>query len=272
MALRPNSQWRTSIRHQTDSLPELESIPHLAAILTEGRIADEAFAEIAGGIAHDLNNLLDVISKLAAQQIRGHDLSQTLRFSHQIEAAVQRAAKLTHRLFGLDPSIPERIVLPDALAEVADRARVSAGENIVIQTISEPQTWAVRANASDLQRAILNLAINSVQAMPGGGTLIMTTLNTVLSDQRCADLRLEGREFVEIRLADSGGGMSADTLAHAFDHHFTTKANRFGTGLGLSQVQAFVQRSRGALQVNTSLGVGTTISIYLPSASSTPPA
>lgn len=268
MALRPDTQWRASTGHQTDSLPRRGYARQPVPNQTEGRIDDDFFVELAGSIAHDLNNLLDVISKLAALQIRGQDRSQTLRTSHQIEAAVQRAAELTHQLFGMESSVAERVELPAALAEVADRARVTAGDNIVIRTISEPQTWPVTVNASDLQRAILNLAINSVQAMPGGGTIVMTTLNTVLSEQRCADLRLNGREFVEIRVADSGRGMSPDTLAHAFDPHFTTKPNRFGTGLGLSQVQAFVQRSHGALDVDTSLGVGTTISLYLPSASS----
>jgi signal transduction histidine kinase len=266
MALPPDSLWRSATRHPADALPGRGSTPQRIAIETESRVADEALAELAGSIAHDLNNLLDVISKLAALQIRGRGRSRTLRISHQIEAAVQRAAKLTHRLFGLDSVGAERIELPDALAEVADFARASAGENIVIKMISEPRTWPVTVNASDLQRAVLNLAINSVQAMPGGGTIVITTFNTVLSDQRCADLRVNGPEVVEIRVADSGRGMTPDTLSHAFEPHFTTKLDRFGAGLGLSQVQAFIHRSGGALQANSSPGVGTTISLYLPSA------
>jgi signal transduction histidine kinase len=266
MALRANRLWCAPSHDEPESRPSRNDVPRGASDQTDAPLVDESAAELAGSIAHDLNNLLDVISKLAALQARGQDLSQTVQISRRIEAAVLRAAKLTHRLFDLGAPVAERTELPGALAEVADLVRVSAGENVVIQTFSDPQTWAVTVDASDLQRAIMNLAINSVRAMPGGGTLVMTTLNTVLSEQRRADLRLDGREFVEIRVADSGRGMTPDTLAHAFEPHFTTKPDSTGTGLGLAQVQAFVQQSNGALQVTTSPGAGTTISLYLPSA------
>lgn len=269
MALRSPHNWHSPerdlpspSRHATS-----EFIPNVVDE-TNGQFAYESAAEITGGIAHDLNNLLDVISKLASLQIRAKDLSQTWQISHQIQATVQRAAKLTHRLFVVRTPVAECTELPGALADVVDMARVSAGENFIFRTISEPKTWAVTVDASDLQRAIMNLAINSVEAMPDGGTIVMTTLNTVLSDQRCAELHLHGREFVEIRVADTGRGMSAETLARAFEPHFTTKLDRTGTGLGLAQVQAFVRRSNGAIDVTTTTGVGTTISLYLPSASS----
>lgn len=231
-------------------------------------------ADEVGSIAHDLNNLLDVISRLAALQIRVPDASQNARNSHRIQATVRRASELTHQLFTLTSTPSARPTeLPGVLADIADLAQVVAGDDLEIRIVSAPQTWPVLVDPSGLQRAIVNLVVNSIRAMPRGigGVIVVTTFNIELSNLRSTELQLAGeREVVEIKVVDSGAGMSEVTLARALGSHFTTKPDPIGSGLGLAQVQAFVRDCNGALEVRSAPGVGTTASLYLPRARNAP--
>jgi len=193
--------------------------------------------------------------------------SQLAENSRRIQAAVWRAAVLTQRLFDLSGSVSDGVLeLPRALDEVLNLARMAAGERVEIQIVSAPETWTVSADPAEFGRAILNLIINGAQSIDEEGTVVVKTINTVLSEGQSSKLCLGRREFVQIQVTDSGRGMTAATMARAFEPHFTTKPGTRGTGLGLAQVRAFIQRSGGAIEATSDLGAGTTMSMYLPRA------
>jgi signal transduction histidine kinase len=223
--------------------------------------------DIAGCIGHDLNNLLDIILKSATMQLRLSADLKVAENSRRIQAAVRHAALLTHQLFTISEVGPGAMVeVTPALHEVVNLARVAAGERINIQIQSAPETWTVSADPSEFGRAILNLLINGTQAIRGSGTVVVKSLNTVLSVDQSAKLSLGGQDFVQIQITDSGRGMSAATLAQAFVPHFTTKPSAGKSGLGLAQVHAFIRRSGGAIEAVSGVGAGTTMSMYLPRA------
>ena len=144
---------------------------------------------------------------------------------------------------------------------------------ITIKTDLADNLWPADINAGDFEDAIVNLALNARDAMPAGGTLLITTANKVLDDRHSARNPLaKAGDFVTISMADTGTGMTAAVKAKAFEPFFTTKAVGKGTGLGLSMVYGFVERSGGHLELNTRRGEGTTFSIFLPRAHVTVPA
>lgn len=231
----------------------------------------EAIGQISGGVAHDLNNLLGLVSNLAELQQRVDGPSQMAEFSRQIVAAAQRGALLTQKLASLaKPGIPCTLALPECLGTMKELLRLSAGQDVAIRLDIGTDSWPVHVDASELQLAVINLAINSGHAMPDGGTFKVTTVNSAMSDDQWKLLRLPPGDFVEIRVTDTGLGMSADTLSRAFEPYFTTKSAGKGTGLGLAQVQAFARNSGGTVQATSTLGVGSSFVLYLPRASGAP--
>lgn len=224
-----------------------------------------AIGHISGGVAHDLNNLLGIISNLAELQQRELLPSRIAEFSRRIVATVERGALLTKKLSSLArPGTRCRVELADGLGNIADLVRLSAGDRVAVHIGVDADAWPVHVDASELQLAIVNLAINSGHAMPNGGMFAVTTANTVLSEERSAALHLEAGEYVEIQVTDTGTGMSAETLVRAFEPYFTTKAAGQGSGLGLAQVFAFAMSSGGAVEATSALGAGTSIRLYLP--------
>jgi PAS domain S-box-containing protein len=226
----------------------------------------EALGQLTGGVAHDFNNMLMVISGFVPRlkEAAAHD-PRAVRAADAIELAVQRSAALTRQLlsFSRRQSLRPAVV---RLAEAIEAARPIIasllGSSVEYVTAVLPETWPVLVDASELELAIINLSVNARDAMPGGGTIAITADNVRLAGE-VGDLK---GEFVALTLADTGEGMPPDILARAFDPFFTTKEEGKGTGLGLSQVHGFVHQSGGSVVIKSDVGQGTRVTLYLPRA------
>jgi len=228
----------------------------------------EAIGQLTGGIAHDFNNLLTIITgnhELLEMELT--DPGQLDLLSRANNAAMM-GARLTNRLLTfarrrrLDPIV---LNLNEQVLAMAELLRRTLGETIALGTLLAPRLWSVRADPSEVENAVLNLAINSRDAMPDGGKLVIETSNVVLEQ---SDIAREagGRpgEYVRLSVSDTGVGMSKDVLARAFEPFFTTKGPGRGTGLGLSVIYGFVQQSGGHVTMYSEPGRGTTVNLYLP--------
>jgi PAS domain S-box-containing protein len=228
----------------------------------------EAIGQLTGGMAHDFNNLLGIVlgnvDLLAERHTPGSE-------EHQLaEAAVHaatRGAELTRQLLAFarqQPLAPKRIDLAAVLHGTAKLLRRTLGGNIKVELKVADDIWPLLIDVSQLESAILNLAVNARDAMPDGGTLTIETTNTVL-DQAIVEQNLEAAtgDYVVIAVSDTGTGMPAELVARAFEPFFTTKGTQ-GTGLGLSMVHGFVRQSGGYTKIYSEPGSGTTIRIYLP--------
>ncbi|MBV9931405.1 MAG: response regulator [Alphaproteobacteria bacterium] len=220
----------------------------------------QALGQLTGGIAHDFNNLLTVIQGSADMLRRpGMDEAKRLRFAEAIARTAARAAALTSQLLAFarrQPLKPEVIDLNariEGMAELLDRA---LGERIAIRIELEPDLCPIEADPAQLEAAILNIAVNARDAMPGGGTLAIATA--------AAPPLADGRPAVRVAVTDTGAGIDAAALEHVFEPFFTTKSVGKGTGLGLSQVYGFATQSGGEVHVDSHVGVGTTVTLILP--------
>jgi signal transduction histidine kinase len=220
----------------------------------------EAIGQLTGGIAHDFNNMLGVISgslELMDRRLRNGDTS-IARFMEAALQATKRAALLTDRLLAFarqQPLAPQPINANALISSISDLMRSTLGEQIQIETVTAAGLWLAKADYHQLENAILNVAINARDAMPGGGKLTIETGNAYLDGQ-----------YVMVALSDTGTGMPPEVAARVFDPFFTTKPTGKGTGLGLSQVYGFVKQSRGHVKIYSEIGEGTTVKIYLPRA------
>lgn len=233
----------------------------------------EAIGQLTGGIAHDFNNLMTGIISAISLVRRRLEAGKTQDLDKLMSAAstsAQRAAALTHRLlaFSRQQSLDVRAVdIGELLQGMRFLLNQTLGEDIQVAVTCPPDLWAGMTDANQLESAVLNLVINARDAMPAGGQLSVTMANRTLS---AADVRAESEEepgdYVEIAVTDTGEGMSGDTLAKAFDPFFTTKPIGQGTGLGLSMVYGFVQQSGGHVRIESEVGKGTRVALYLPRA------
>jgi PAS domain S-box-containing protein len=231
----------------------------------------EAIGQLTGGLAHDFNNMLtgvigglDIVKRRIAQG-RVDNLD---RFLDSAMSAAQRAAALTRRLlaFARRQSLDSHAVIVNALiASIEEFLRRTLGEQVTLKTELSPDAWPVLADANQLESAILNLAINARDAMEKGGILTIATRNVNVAAPTTETVGnvLPG-DYVEISIEDTGSGMPPDVLAKAFDPFYTIKPIGQGTGLGLSMVYGFVQQSKGHISVDSRVGIGTKICIYLP--------
>ena len=230
----------------------------------------QAVGELAGGMAHDFNNLLTVISG-------NHELLETrltdakaIELLKRAQTASDMAVRLTNRLLTfarrrrLEPVVLD---LNEQVLNMSELLKRTLDEPIKLRTILAPDLWVTRADPSEIENAVLNLAINARDAMPGGGRLVIQTENTFID---AATARTEtgqkAGQFVRLSVTDTGMGMPPDVLARAFEPFFTTKDIGRGTGLGLSTIYGFVQQSGGFAQIYSEVGEGTTVNIYLPRA------
>ena len=234
----------------------------------------EAIGHLTGGIAHDFNNLLtgiigslDLIRRRMRTATRPEDIP---RFMDAATTSAHRAAALTHRLlaFARRQSLDSRPNDVNRLiASIEDLLRRTLGERIQLHSQLAADLWAAFTDANQLENAILNLAINSRDAMPDGGTLTISTANAQFTKTNASRYEgLEPGDYVVIRVADTGIGMSSDVLARATDPFFTTKQVGEGTGLGLSMISGFARQSRGHLHIQSQVGQGTTVELFLPRA------
>ena len=229
----------------------------------------EAIGQLTGGVAHDFNNLLTVILGGLDFITRHSPADERLqRATDQAMRAAQRAATLTQQLLAFSrrqPLNPKPTDVNQLIAAFSEMLRRTLSEEISIQTVLGGGLRRVEVDAHQLESALLNLAVNSRDAMPNGGRLVIETGNAWISETQAASyLDIDAGEYVMIRLKDSGVGMNSEVMARAFEPFFTTKPLGEGTGLGLSQVFGFVKQSGGHVSLSSESGQGTTVSIYLP--------
>lgn len=229
----------------------------------------EAVGQLTGGVAHDFNNMLAVI--LGAMNLLERRLARgETDLGRYIEAAkdgANRAAALTQRLLAFSrrqPLQPEIIEPNRMVAGMSDLLARALGEQVQVETVLAAGLWRINADVSQLENAVLNLAVNGRDAMPNGGRLTVETANTFVSEDYADEHSMSPGQYVMIAVTDTGTGMSSDTLAKAFDPFFTTKEVGKGSGLGLSQVFGFVRQSGGHVKIYSEPGHGTTVKLYLP--------
>lgn len=229
----------------------------------------EALGQMTGGVAHDFNNLLTVIIGAASMLRRavGKD-PQALQRIDMVVLAAERGARLIQQLLAFarrQPLQPEIVNLSTLMNESLPLIRRAVGEKIVVEYVSSGGLWNTNVDAAQFQTAVLNLAINSRDAMPGGGKLTIEVCNAALDDVYAAHhAEVEPGQYVMFAITDTGKGMDAATALRALDPFFTTKPVGEGTGLGLPQVYGFVKQSGGHLKIDSEVGEGTTIKLYLP--------
>jgi len=228
----------------------------------------EMLGQIAGGIAHDFNNLLMVItSNLYLAQTRAGENAAAAPFIDTAMQAAYRGGQLTQQLltFARQQTLkPEVVDANDALGAMVDgMLKRSLRGDIAVETELEPGVWPVEVDRAQMELAVLNLAVNARDAMPGGGSLKVRTRNVSFDGGPAAPDGLRG-DFVALSLTDTGCGIAPEICERVFDPFFTTKDVGKGTGLGLSQVYGFATQSGGTVMVDSTVGQGTTFTLYLP--------
>ena len=228
----------------------------------------EAIGRLTGGVAHDFNNILTVVQgnlELLEEQMKDEKQCNLIR---RAIGASERAAMLTHRLLAFarkQPLRPRTIDINHLLTSMTDMLRRSLGENIQVKTDFADSLWKTIIDPSELENAVLNLAVNARDAMKSGGTLTIATRNAVLDKEYAAEHEeVESGEYVLLSLTDTGDGIPDELLEKVFDPFFTTKEVGEGSGLGLSMVYGYVRQSGGHVKIHSREGEGTSIRIHLP--------
>jgi len=261
-------------RYFTGIIHDLSDRAHVEDALRESerRLAQsqkmDAIGQLTGGIAHDFNNLLQVIiGNLELLEPKLSDTS-TRDLLSEAQDAANLGAKLTYQLLAfarrqhLDPQVMK---LNDVVIGVADMLRRTLGEHVQLSTSLASDLWHTQADSSQMQSAIVNLALNARDAMDKGGRLIIETRNISLDpDHFHADPELKPGDYVQLAITDTGVGMAPEVRDRAFEPFFTTKEKGRGTGLGLAMVYGFVKQSGGLMTIYSEVGLGTTINVYLP--------
>jgi signal transduction histidine kinase len=236
----------------------------------------EAVGQLTGGIAHDFNNLLTVIvcNLDMLKEFPGTTPVAMQSIDLALNAAL-RGSDLTRQLITFarrQALVPQTFSLNDRVSATVDLLHRTLGEQIEIKLILEPDLWPAIADPSQLESALVNLAINARDAMERSGRLTIETMNARLdSDYAEANVDATVGDYVVLCVSDTGGGMAPDVLARAFEPFFTTKQHH-GSGLGLSMVYGFVRQSRGHVTIYSEPGHGTTVRLYLPRAVEQAPA
>jgi PAS domain S-box-containing protein len=229
----------------------------------------EAVGRLAGGVAHDFNNVLTaifgyadlVLDSLAAADPRRNDLEEIKRAAH-------RAAGLTRQLLAFSRKQvmqPRQVNLNEIIENLEGLLLKLIGQEIELQIDAAPSLWDVKADPGQIEQVLMNLASNARDAMPEGGRLTIATANEDLRpDGSSTPLGIEPGRFVRLTVADTGHGIPANVRAHIFEPFFTTKEQGKGTGLGLATVYGIVKQSGGWVYLDEAPGSGTSFRIYLP--------
>ncbi len=232
----------------------------------------DAIGQLTGGVAHDFNNVLTVITGtigILADAVA--DRSELVAITKLIDDAAERGAQLTRHLLAFarkQPLQPREIDVNALALEAAKLLHPTLGEQITIVPQLTEDAWPALVDPGQLSTAILNLALNARDAMPGGGTLVLETRNIFLDDGYASmNAEVVAGNYVMIAVSDTGSGIPPDLVDRVFDPFFTTKEVGKGTGLGLSMVFGFVKQSGGHIKVYSEEGHGTSVKIYLPRSS-----
>ncbi|GAA3395951.1 PAS domain S-box protein [Cryptosporangium minutisporangium] len=235
----------------------------------------DSLGQLAGGVAHDFNNVLAIISTHASileediEESAAPALDGAREAVAQVLAAAERGARLTKQLlaFGRREILrPEIFDLNDVVRDVQRMLTGTLGADVVLSAELSARPAAVSADLGRVEQVLVNLAVNARDAMPAGGSLSMHIDQTVLGPVEAASHGLDRGQYVRLRVTDTGTGMASEVAERAFEPFFTTKAEGQGTGLGLASVYGIVTQAGGAIALDSELGVGTTVTILLPSA------
>jgi len=230
----------------------------------------EAVGQLTGGIAHDFNNLLTgIVGSLDLMQTRlGQGRTESLpRYIDAAMTSANRAAALTHRLLAFarrQPLVPKPVDANALVASLEDLLRRTIGEKLQLEIAAVSDLWSTLCDPNQLESALLNLAINARDAMPDGGRLSIATRNVHVGTITADTPALTPGDYICIAVTDTGTGMTPEVLARAFDPFFTTKPIGQGTGLGLSMIYGFARQSNGHVSIDSRVGLGTTVNLYLP--------
>jgi two-component system, cell cycle sensor histidine kinase and response regulator CckA len=229
----------------------------------------EAIGRLAGGIAHDFNNLVTVVAGYGELLLSRRSPDDPERQEiEEIVKAGNRTAQLTRQLlaFSRKQILEPRVVCLDDVASGIERMlRRLVGENIDLILTPAEDLWSVRVDPSQVEQVLMNLAVNSRDAMPGGGSLAVSTANVVLDEAFLkANKGAVPGPHVVLSVRDTGCGMDDETISHIFEPFFTTKEAGKGTGLGLATVYGIVKQSGGYIEVESAVGRGTTFRVYFP--------
>lgn len=235
-----------------------------ASLLSSQRM--EAIGQLTGGIAHDFNNLLTVIQGNA--ELLQETVQSDAELTGEIIGAVRRGADLTKHLLAFarqQTLLPKPVDLNRLMPEMKRTLLRAISETLSIRFVAPDNLWPVHADQTQLETALLNLALNARDAMPSGGTLLIEAKNVLAEDiKQHAGLALTKERYVEIAVTDNGEGMTNDEVQKAFEPFFTTKGVGQGSGLGLSMVLGFSRQSSGDAWIESHVGLGTTVTFYLP--------
>jgi signal transduction histidine kinase/ABC-type amino acid transport substrate-binding protein/CheY-like chemotaxis protein len=237
----------------------------------------QALGQLAGGVAHDFNNMLAGIS--GATELLGYELpkdSELHEYQSMILRSTRRAAALTQKLLSFSrrqPMTPDQLDLHQLITETSSLLAVSIDPRIEIKLQLRAEQSGILGDASLLQNALLNLGINAAHAMPNGGTLNIHTAEAELDSAFCesSSFDLTPGTYLEIEISDTGCGMTHETIKRIFDPFFTTKERGKGTGLGLATVLGTLQQHGGSINVHSEIGAGSTFNIFLPLNDTMPP-
>ncbi|QIO30424.1 PAS domain S-box protein [Bradyrhizobium sp. 1(2017)] len=247
-------------RDLTDKIAAEERIRHAEKM--------EAVGQLTGGVAHDFNNILTVITgtiEILAEAVEKEP--QLAAITKMIDEAAGRGAELTQHLLAFarkQPLQPREIDINSLIVDTAKLLRPTLGEQIQIESVFEDENCVAMVDPNQLTTAILNLALNARDAMPGGGKLIVETGGAYLDEVYASVNDVRPGHYVMIAVSDTGSGIPASMLPRVFDPFFTSKGPGKGTGLGLSMVYGFIKQSAGHIKIYSEEGHGTTIKMYLP--------
>jgi CheY-like chemotaxis protein len=230
----------------------------------------DAIGRLTGGLAHDFNNLMTIVTgslDLLNRRISTDDLRLKKLVDNAMEGA-RRASTLTRQLLAFarrQPLEPKPTDINKLVSEVSALLRGTLGETVAIETVLAGGLWPANIDAHQLERAVVNLALNSRDAMAEGGRLTIETANAHLDDAYAkTHAEVTPGQYVSIAITDTGSGIAPEIVGKIFEPFFTTKPAGHGTGLGLSQVFGFVKQSGGHVKVYSEAGKGTTVRLYLP--------
>lgn len=233
----------------------------------------DAIGRLTGGVAHDFNNLLAIIhgnSELLRDQMK--EGTESAEMADEVIGAAARGAELVRRLLAyarMQHLESEAIDLNARLPNIISLLHRVLGENVTLRSRPADGLWLANVDSTQVDDALVNLAINARDAMPGGGALTIETSNIYLDEDYAAHhVEVRPGEYVMLAVSDTGTGMSQEVIDRAFEPFFTTKEEGHGTGLGLSQVFGWVKQSGGHIKIYSELGHGTTVKLYLPRAES----
>jgi PAS domain S-box-containing protein len=226
----------------------------------------QALGQLAAGIAHDFNNILQVVSGSASLIEKSVDYDKSRRLARLAITAAERGASITQRLLSFSRQgalRAETVETADLLNGVCDVLMHTLGATIIVRSHVEPDVPSMIVDRAQLETAIINLATNARDAMPGGGTITISAAAENFGEEKRRPAGLPSGAYIRLTVSDDGSGMDEETLARVSEPFFTTKPTGKGTGLGVAMVKGFAEQSGGALLISSTLGAGTTVVMWL---------